>query len=269
VISFAAPDGRQLGALDVAGPGEPVICLPGGPLRDPRYFGDLGRLAAHRRLAVLQLAHRPVAELVADVEALRSHLGLDRADLLAHSAGGNLALLYAAAHPDRVRRLVLVTPGTRVIGIEGSEARFQAALSRRAAEPWYPAAMAAVERWFAGEATPEVEAQAAPFFYGRWDASAEQHAASERQQMPADAEAIYYGGTLADPAATRAALAELPASVLVLAGEYDPSPDRQTAEELTGLLPDARLEVQPGAGHFPWLDDPDRFSATVAGFLSH
>jgi pimeloyl-ACP methyl ester carboxylesterase len=33
---------------------------------------------------------------VADVEALRDHLGLERVDVLAHSAAGDLAILYAA-----------------------------------------------------------------------------------------------------------------------------------------------------------------------------
>lgn len=37
--------------------------------------------------------------MVADVEALRAHLGLDRMDLLAHCAGANLAVLYASCHP--------------------------------------------------------------------------------------------------------------------------------------------------------------------------
>jgi pimeloyl-ACP methyl ester carboxylesterase len=40
--------------------------------------------------------------LAGDLEALRAHLGLDRMDLLGHSAAGNLAVLYAAAHPHRV-----------------------------------------------------------------------------------------------------------------------------------------------------------------------
>jgi pimeloyl-ACP methyl ester carboxylesterase len=31
--------------------------------------------------------------------------------------------------------------------------------------------------------------------------------------------------------------------------------------------PRARLVVQPGAGHFPWLDDAERFVATTSAFL--
>jgi pimeloyl-ACP methyl ester carboxylesterase len=37
--------------------------------------------------------------------------------------------------------------------------------------------------------------------------------------------------------------------------------------EFAGLFPDASLVVQPGAGHYPWVDDPDRFVASMAAFL--
>ena len=40
-----------------------------------------------------------IDRMVADVEALRVHLGLEQLDILAHSAGANLAMLYAIAHP--------------------------------------------------------------------------------------------------------------------------------------------------------------------------
>ncbi|NUR02448.1 MAG: hypothetical protein HOY79_39710, partial [Streptomyces sp.] len=34
------------------------------------------------------------------------------------------------------------------------------------------------------------------------------------------------------------------------------------------LFPGGRVVVQPGAGHFPWLDDPEFFTSAVTGFLS-
>jgi hypothetical protein len=37
--------------------------------------------------------------------------------------------------------------------------------------------------------------------------------------------------------------------------------------EFAGLFPNAELVVQAGAGHFPWLDDADRFVATTEAFL--
>lgn len=44
------------------------------------------------------------------------------------------------------------------------------------------------------------------------------------------------------------------------------SPPRSVAEAGESFR-DAVLVVQPGAGHYPWLDDADRFTATVAAFL--
>ena len=44
-----------------------------------------------------------------DVAALIEHLGLERADLMGYSLGGVVALRTAIQHPERVRRLVLVS----------------------------------------------------------------------------------------------------------------------------------------------------------------
>jgi esterase len=48
---------------------------------------------------------------VADVEGIAQQLGLDRFDLLGHSMGGINAIVYAARHPERVRRLVIEEAG--------------------------------------------------------------------------------------------------------------------------------------------------------------
>jgi proline iminopeptidase len=39
--------------------------------------------------------------------------------------------------------------------------------------------------------------------------------------------------------------------------------------EFAGLFPSARFVVQSGAGHYPWLDNADRFAATVTAFLDN
>src|SRR5690348_14459746 len=129
---FSAPDGTEL-AYHVTGRGEPLLCLPGGPMRASAYLGDLGGLSRHRRLFVLDLrgtgdsavpadpATYRCDRQVDDVEAFRAHLGLERVDLLAHSAAGDLALLYTARHPDRVRTLTLVTARARALGVDFTE----------------------------------------------------------------------------------------------------------------------------------------------------
>ncbi|MFE2508460.1 alpha/beta fold hydrolase [Streptomyces naganishii] len=55
--------------------------------------------------------------------------------------------------------------------------------------------------------------------------------------------------------------------MLVLAGEVDLNSPPPATAEYGGLFPRAELAVQPGAGHFPWLDDPARFVAAVGAFL--
>ncbi|MFJ9949341.1 alpha/beta fold hydrolase [Kitasatospora sp. NPDC091207] len=272
--TFTAPDGTRL-AYRVHGDGDPLLCVPGGPA-DSRYLGDLGGLSAHRRLIVLDLrgtgrsalpedpASYRCDRLVDDVEALRRHLGLDRTDLLGHSAGANIATQYAARRPERVGKLLLVGPGTRAVGIAISgETRRELAL-RRGGEPWFPAAFAALEAITEGTGTDWAAVD--PFFHGRWDAAARELQEAGR---PANQEAVAVFGAEGafGPDATRAALTAFTAPALLLTGEFDLNSPPSAVAEFAGLFPDSRLVVQPGAGHYPWLDDADRFVAAAAGFL--
>jgi pimeloyl-ACP methyl ester carboxylesterase len=276
--TFAAYDGTKL-AYHVFGDGPPVICLPGGPMQASVYLGDLGGLSAHRQLVMLDLrgtgrsaipedaASYRCDQLVDDVDALREHLGLERMDLLAHSAGANLAALYVGRHPEHVSKLALITPSVMAAGIAitGDVRRETAQL--RQDEPWFPAAFAALEAITAGKATDDCWQAIAPFFYGRWDEVSQAHQAAEDGQKNNEAATAFGAEGAFDPDATRAALARFEAPVLLLAGEVDLNSPPRAMPEFAGLLPNARLVIQPGAGHFPWLDDPDRFVATTAAFL--
>ncbi|MEV6774675.1 alpha/beta fold hydrolase [Streptomyces syringium] len=272
--TFSAPDGTRL-AYRVTGHGDPVVCLPGGPA-DSRYLGDLGGLSTHRRLIFLDLrgtgrsavpqdtASYRCDRLVEDVEALREHLGLAPMDVLAHSGGANLAAQYTARYPQNVGKLALITPGTRAVGvaITGETRRELARLRKN--EPWFPAAFAALEA--ISEGTGSDWEAIAPFFCGRWDAAAQKrHAAGQPSNM--EAVAVFAAEGAFDPEATRAALAACEVPVLLLAGEFDLNSPPRSVAEFAGLFSDATLAVQPGAGHYPWLDDADRFVATTAAFL--
>ncbi|WP_232072652.1 alpha/beta fold hydrolase [Phytohabitans flavus] len=204
---------------------------------------------------------------VDDVEALRVHLGLESIDLLGHSAGGTLATLYAARHPDRVRRLVLLNPSPRVVGLDIADADRREVAESRRGEDWFPEAFTAFERIWAGQATAAEWGAIAPFSYGRWDAVSQAANAREASLTNGDAAAVYYSAGAIDPAAVRAALAGLGASVLLVAGEYDVGLPPKRAADFAGMFARAELAVAPGAGHFPWLDDPQWLVATLSGFL--
>ena len=275
---FASADGTRL-AYHTIGTGRPLVCVPGGPMRASAYLGDFGGLSARRALVLLDLRGTGDSEVpvdrasyrcdrqVDDIEALRVELGLDRLDLAGHSGGATLAVLYAARYPDRVDRLVLVCPGTRPVGIEIEDADRREVAELRRGEPWFADAFAAFERIWSGESTPADWEAISPFMYGRWDADTRAAVETRPGQRNEEAAALYYAEGALDPPAVRPAIASLPARVLLLAGEYDAALPPKRAAEYAELFANAELVVQPGAGHSPWLDDPERFARTVSDFL--
>ena len=99
--------------------GRPVVFLHGGPgagaAPDHRRFFD----PAHYRIVVYdqrgsgrstplaEVADNTTPELIADLERLRDHLGIEDWLVFGGSWGSTLALAYAEAHPERVAALVL------------------------------------------------------------------------------------------------------------------------------------------------------------------
>lgn len=281
---FPSYDATAL-AYHVLGAGPPLVCLPGGPGRASSYLGDLGGLGRERTLILLdQRGTGESAEpedpasyrcdrLVDDLEALRAHLALDRMELLGHSAGGLVAQLYAARFPNRLARLILVTPALRAVGLPAVGA--EEALAARSGQWWYASARAAYEALARAIAagTPSAELAplwppVAPFLYGRWDERARAHSEAEAWERSHPATDGYYAGFEPDTTAVRDALKTLDAPVLVVAGELDPMPTPAAAAQLAGLFGHAESAVVPGAGHYPWLDDPAGFTRTVLAFLN-
>ena len=215
MAQFTSYDGTKL-AFRRAGSGGPLVCLPGGPGRTPDYLGDLGGLGAWRELILPDTRGTgesaapadPVTYrcdlLARDVEALRAELGLERFDLLGHSAGGSVALRYAGAYPERIGHLVLLSPGMGPLGLEVTDAQQQAAMLRRSGEPWYQEARAAAQAADAGDGSAETRLRYMPFFYGRWDDAARAHALVGFSERARAVQAGFYAPGGFDPPATRA-----------------------------------------------------------------
>lgn len=270
-------DGTLL-AYRVLGEGTPVVCLPGGPMQASAYLGDLGGPAA--KLIMLDLRGTGDSEtptdpatyrcdrLVADVEALREHLGLDTMNLLSHSGGTNLAVSYAARYQTRINTLILLNPSMFAVGIEQTGEIRREIVQRRAGEPWFATASAAFERIAAGQAADDDWAAITPFWYRRWDAEARSHSAAEQTQRNDEAAAIYSSEDAYDPPAIRGALASLTAPVLITAGTVDIAASPRVVAEYADLFPNATLETLSEGGHFPWLDDPEWLAGTLSAFVA-
>ena len=273
---FCATDGTEL-AYHVQGEGTPLVCLPGGPGRASAYLGDLGGLSAHRQLIMLDMrgtgesaipadpASYRCDRLADDVAALQDHLGLDRFDLLGHSAGASVAVHYAVRHERRVGKLALITPSGRAAGLEVAAERRREIVNLRRGEPWFADAAAVFER--GAESDDDWEA-IAPLYYGRWDAAAQAHWDADETQTSDEAALGFAADGAFDPTATRAAAAAFGSPVLVLAGGVDLPWPPLVVQELAALFPAARFVVQPGAGHYPWLDNAEWFVSALTEFLS-
>lgn len=279
MTTFASYDGTEIFYREL-GDGASLVCLPGGPARAGVYLGDLGGLSRHRRLIVpdqrgsgqsadpADPATLRVDRLVEDVEALRVHLGLERMDLLAHSAGAVLATMYAAAYPQRLSRLLLITPGLITIDGDEDDSALDAALASRSGEPWYAAARPAVDAIMLGDRSMENLVAARPFYYGRWDEAAREHATlglTARSQAARDG---FLRDVKPNVPLIKEGLARLTAPVLLYAGERDPFVTAGAARAGAADFGDAAVVVQPEAGHYPWIDDPAAFSAALADFLA-
>jgi pimeloyl-ACP methyl ester carboxylesterase len=282
VESFRTADGRTLSYRRL-GEGPTLVCHPGGPGFSSRYFADLGGLGADRTLILLNPrgteGSDPPADprayetedYAGDVEELRAHLALDAIDLLGHSHGGVVATAYAAARPERVRKLVLASTLARFAADQ--EAAMEAGMEAKAGEPWYADARAALEAEQAGEfSTPQEMSALAfrelPFYFAHFDEVARAHLDSLADEVLCADALKHFNDEIFPTFDLRGELAEIRAPTLVITGEQDFITGPVCAAEIGAALPGAETVILPSAGHMTFIESPDAFRAEVGRFLS-
>jgi pimeloyl-ACP methyl ester carboxylesterase len=120
---------------EVHGSGEPVVLLHGSFMTiTNNWTGWIGELARTRRVIAVEMqGHGRTADierdisqenLADDVAALLDHLKIPRADLIGYSMGGGVAMQCAVRHPDKVRKVVVISSAFRRDGFvkEGLDA---------------------------------------------------------------------------------------------------------------------------------------------------
>ncbi len=263
------PDGGDDGAVA-------LVALAGGAGRHPSYLGDLGGVALPRRVIVPHLrgvGRSPLPDDVEraswwrqadDLEHLRRSLGVEQLLVLAHSAGTRLALSYAAQFPERVARMVLITPPAGQLVSVASDV--DAIVERRRGEPAFDAA---VEAWSIGPDDVSDTGfaawlqQVAPLGYAGWGATDQAHATVGATSFAANR--AYFS---VDPPADFAdRLARLTAPVLVVAGAQDAIAGAAQPVGLAALFPSGTSAVLEPCGHYPWVEAPTAFRDAVDGFV--
>lgn len=194
-----------------------------------------------------------IRNYVADLAEFVDRLGLGRFGLIGLSMGGRVGMVYAAEHPGRVGRLVIVDIGPEI----------SRRWSQRQAEPEpdsFESVEEVAERLRRGN--PYLTAEYARFiashslkqrpdgrYVWKWDPVL-------RQSPPAGPDIDYW-----------AVLSRVSCPTLVLRGEESPILDQDVAERMVKILPDGRLRVIPRAAHTLQEDNPAGFLAAVKEFF--
>jgi proline iminopeptidase len=259
----------------------PVIAVNGGPGLSHAYMvqNDLWQRVAEHRLVVLYdqrgtgaskhlqpNAPQTMNAQVADLEAIRAALHLDKVALVGDSYGGFLSMAYTAAHPDRVAKLILsdspppnmkemvhLLPQTFPDVIESGEAE-----EKRLAAPNTPAAN-------------EAAAQASLVNHFRMIF----YSPEKRDQylahmgnigfVPAVAEAVSQSAESLD---LNAAAAKFTCPTLVLTGRYDMNVAPLNAWRMAHQIPNAKIVFFEESSHLPAYEEPVKYLQVLEDFLN-
>lgn len=205
-------------------------------------------------------------DLVADLEALRKHLGQERVWIAGHSEGGWMAMHYAVRYPKNCGGLLLIDS----IYAHDNEWRKDAAArrERRRSEPWYeevtkasadPHAMDNEENFTAAIT------QSLKFSF---------HDVANLDKLKKAQGAISLVAFKGRRESNKGGLSALPLQdirvpALILVGASDDRCSPSQAERIHLGIAGSKLLVIEDAGHFPWIEQPDRFfDAVDRGLLS-
>ncbi|BBG05488.1 MULTISPECIES: alpha/beta fold hydrolase [Pseudonocardia] len=251
-----------------AGEGEPLVLMHGTGGHLEAYAHNIVPLAERFRVIAYEYPGHgytthttrdlELPDYVAHLDGLLDALGVDRANLSGESLGGWVALKYAAAHPDRVRRIVLNTPGGTMATPEVME-RIRSLSQAAADDPTEERIRARLEWLMADPSTVTDElVDIRRAIYAR----------------PGFAESMRHILCLQDPEirernlVTDAELAAVTGPALVVWTSDDPSGPAAAGMNMAAKMPDARFEVIKDAGHWPQWEQSETFNALALEFLT-
>lgn len=274
--TFKSHDGTTL-YYEIVGKGDRVLLLSGGPGFSPEYLRPIAEKLGDKHAFVLfhqrgtgkwvvekvDANALSLANLVGDLEALRKELKVEKLTIVAHSFGGILAMMYAREHPQRIAAIAFIDAGGPTLQ---SVPKFNANLEAR----FSTEDRAAIAEWSGAKAKENhrravleiTRAKTPAYFADRAKAKLLTDSLTEESFHDGVFWAIVAQMMALD---LRPGLEKVKAPVLVLHGKQDPL---ESAQEVHATFPGSHLEILDDAGHFPWLEQPEKFYAVLGGFLA-
>ncbi|MGR9091779.1 MAG: alpha/beta fold hydrolase [Gammaproteobacteria bacterium] len=233
--------------------GQRVVYIHGTGCNAQVFAAHMRAIAAEHEVVALDLpghgrsggnGFRGAADHAFFVGALIEHMGWDRCVVAGHSLGGGIALSVAIYFPQLVSALMLIDTGARLrVNPKILELARQAALAGR---------------------SPGGDSRAG-FADGTPPAIVDEVNALTAGCDPA----VKYRDWVADDSFdVMGRLAQLAVPTLAICGAEDPLTPLKYHEFIRDCLPDCRLEVVDGAGHWPFAEQPQAFNSSVSEFLA-
>ena len=262
-------NGAQLFVQEV-GVGPVALVLHGGLGLDQHLYRRLDPLASMLRLVYVDhrgngRSSRPdpstltMAQWADDAAAVATVVGAGAPVIvIGHSFGGFIAQELAIRHPDAVRALILVTTTPGQLGVDEEPAPAGPPIPEEFAA--FLATMPATDEELAagmGELAPAYLHTAPP--------------ETLRESMAGtvfSAVAMRRGFEELATWSSVERLAEVRVPVLVVAGRHDAITAWPQAERIANRVGDADVVILENSAHFPWLEEPDAFFATITDWLS-
>jgi len=245
------------------GSGEPLVLIPGVTGDERLWRRVLPKLSARRR--VISFDNRDAgksgvstapgygpAEMAGDVLALFDHLGLEKAHVMGHSLGGQIAQEFALSAPDRVSGLLLTNSWSKGDGELDALLTVREAVTRELSDEAF--------------ATQSIYFNFGPSFFRKTPIDKVVEAFLASGSLP-PRDAIRRQIAAARKGDTLSRLSAILSPTLVIWGDEDRDFPKLHAEQLSAGIPRAEQRCICGSGHCPMIDRPDDFAEAVLSFL--
>lgn len=274
--TFDGPGGKLYYEVTGSGAGMPLVVVNGGPGFDHTYLHistAWDTLGKNRRIIFYDQRGNgrssplkpgqscTLADQIADLEALRAHLGFEKWDMLGHSWGGYLSMAYSARHPEHIAHLMIVDS---------------------AAPKWSDTL------FLFSQIFPELTERRAGYVFAdeMGDKAASDASIHDYLTMlfysaeKRDAFVAQMGAGAYHKEVFQAVISDLPRfdlnpeiakfkfPVIVMTGRYDINVAPLVAYKIHQAIPGSRFVVFERSGHIPFYEEPDAFVRAAEEFLN-